>query len=68
MCYHFLLCEFTHVIQQSFKLSMSPNHRIEDILAKRHINASKKLHLVRILNKFQTLYTGQAFILLKHCN
>lgn len=47
---------------------MWPNHRIEDILAKRHINASKKLHLVRILNKFQNQYTGQAFILLKHCN
>jgi hypothetical protein len=46
----------------SFKLSMWPNHRIEDILAKRHINASKKLHFVRILNKFQNQYTGQAFI------
>jgi hypothetical protein len=67
-CYHFLLCEFTHAIQQSFKLSMWPNHRIEDILAKRHINASKKLHLVRILNKFQNQCTRPAFILLKHCN
>lgn len=67
-CYHFLLVEFTHAIQQSFKLSMWPNHRIEDILAKRYINASKKSHLVRILNKFHNQYTGQAFILLKHCN
>lgn len=53
---------------KSLKLNMWPNHRIEDTLAKRHIIASKKLHLVRILNKFQNQYTGQSFILLKHCN
>lgn len=53
---------------ESFILSMWPNHRNEDILAKRHINASKKLHLFRIFNQFQNQYTGQAFIMLKHCN